>query len=65
MASDDEHRDETAPAVPREDAGPRPGEHPTVARSGGGGKTGIILAVVLGLALLMYGAIAAGIIGGG
>lgn len=62
MASDDQHRDE-APAVPREDAGPRPGEHPTVRRSGGKGRTGIVLAVVLGLALVMYAAIALGIMG--
>jgi hypothetical protein len=64
VATDDQHGDEAAPAVPRQDAGPRPGEHPTVARSGGGGRTGIILAAVLGLALLMYAAIAAGIFGG-
>ncbi len=56
--------DDAAPPVPREDSGPRPGEHPSVARSGGGGRTGIILAVVLGLALLMYAAIASGIVFG-
>jgi hypothetical protein len=61
-----EHRpdDDVAPAVPREDAGPRPGEHPTVRRSGGKRSTGIVLAVVLVLALLMYAAIAAGIFTG-
>jgi hypothetical protein len=62
MPTDDRRRDdESAPPVPREDAGPRPGEHPTVARSGGKGRTGLILAAVLGLALLMYALIAAGI----
>jgi hypothetical protein len=61
----DEHDDDAAPAVPREDAGPRPGEHPTVRRSGGRPSTGIILAVVLVLALLMYAAIATGIFTGG
>jgi hypothetical protein len=65
VARHDRDRDDAAPAVPREDAGPRPGEHPTVRRSGGIGRTGIALAVLLGLALLMYAAIAAGIVGSG
>lgn len=64
MPTDDERRDDAAPAVPREDAGPRPGEHPTVRRSGGKGRTGIILAVVMVLAVAMYAAIAGGIIFG-
>jgi hypothetical protein len=66
VASREHRRDDedAAPAVPREDAGPRPGEHPTVARSGGKSSTGIVLAVVLVLALLMYAAIATGIFTG-
>jgi hypothetical protein len=65
MADREPHRDDdAAPAVPREDAGPRPGEHPTARRSGGKGSTGIALAVVLVLALLMYAAIATGIFTG-
>lgn len=65
MPTDDDRRgDDAAPAVPREDAGPRPGEHPTVRRSGGKGRTGIVLAVVLLLALAMFAAIAAGIVFG-
>lgn len=63
MSSHEDARgDDAAAAVPREDAGPRPGEHPTVRRSGGKGRTGVILAVVMVLALAMYAAIAAGII---
>ncbi len=61
MADRDEHQDEGPPAVPREDAGPRPGEHPTARRTAGGRGTAIALAVVLVLALLMYAAIATGI----
>ena len=64
MATPDDPARDEAPSVPREDPGPRPGEHPTVARSGGRGRTGIVLAVVLLLALAMYAAIAAGIIFG-
>lgn len=66
MASREHRRDDddAAAAVPREDAGPRPGEHPTVRRSGGKSSTGIVLAVLLVLALLMYAAIATGIFTG-
>jgi hypothetical protein len=61
MSNDEDRDDDTAPAVPREDAGPRAGEHPAVRRSGGGKATWIGLVAVMVLALLMYAAIAAGI----
>lgn len=63
MSSHDD-RDDASPAVPREDAGPRAGEHPTVRRSGSGKATWIALVVLLVLALLMFAAIAAGILFG-
>lgn len=64
MTSPEDRNDDAAPAVPREDAGPRAGEHPSVRRSGSGKGTWIALVVVMVLALLMYAAIAAGILFG-
>jgi hypothetical protein len=48
-----------------EDAGPRPGMHPEVKRSGRSRATAITLAVLLALAALLYAAIALGIAGSG
>lgn len=64
MSSHEERDDDAAPAVPREDAGPRAGEHPTARRSGSGKATWIALVALLVLALLMFAAIAAGILFG-
>lgn len=66
MADPDDHRTEAERrdgAVPREDAGPRPGEHPTVARSGSSRSTAIGFVAVLVGALLMYALIALGVVG--
>jgi hypothetical protein len=61
MSSHEDRNDDAAPAVPRDDAGPGPGEHPTARRSGGSKATWIGLVVVMVLALVMFAAIAAGI----
>lgn len=49
----------------REDAGPRPGMHPKVKRSGTSRTTAIVLAVFLALGALLYASIALGIAGSG
>lgn len=51
------------PSGEPEDAGPRPGMHPEAKRSGSGRSTAIALAVVLGLAILLYAAITLGVAG--
>jgi hypothetical protein len=48
-----------------EDAGPRPGMHPEVKRSGTSRSTALMLAVFLALGALLYAAIALGIAGSG
>jgi hypothetical protein len=66
MADRDRDRQGDEPAaVPREDAGPRPGEHPTAAREGSRPSTAVILAVLLIGGALVYAAVWFGILGGG
>jgi len=48
-----------------EDAGPRPGMHPEVKRSGTSRTTAITLAVFLALGAVLYAAITIGIAGSG
>jgi hypothetical protein len=61
----DEHVEERPPLGGETDAGPRPGAHPEVKRSGVSRSTVIGLLVVLVVAALMYAAIALGIVGSG
>ncbi len=63
-AAPDAARPEGTPAVPREDAGPRPGEHPSVARSGSSPSTAWILVGLLVLGALLYAGVWFGMLGG-
>lgn len=71
MAEEHEHapdagsHPEGTPAVPREDAGQRPGEHPTVAAEGSKPGTAKILVGLLILAALIYAGVWVGMLGGG
>ena len=62
MADD---RDDTPPQQPPPEAGPRPGVHPEVERSGTSRTTAYALAGLLVLTGLIYGANWLGMLGGG
>jgi hypothetical protein len=59
----DAARPHGTPAVPAEDAGPRPGEHPSVADSGSRPSTAVIFVGLLILAALIYGGVWVGMLG--
>jgi hypothetical protein len=59
----DAARPHGTPAVPAEDAGPRPGEHPSVADSGSRPSTAMILVGLLLVAALIYGGVWVGMLG--
>lgn len=60
-----EHRDRTPQQQPPPGAGPRPGAHPEVERSGSSRTTAYVFAGLLVLSGLIYAANWLGMLGGG